>query len=386
MMDWKNLLSILGRAPPTDDDQSANGQSAGEPSTDGTSEGKPLERSRTSIDFGNFTNSLLEGKAIPLTDITVHGNESNGGKLPSRPSQTSIPHIALSDDLKPTDGVPIKPSVAKENRHMKRKAARQLVYSVLRNGLCWLFVSCVLVIALEDVATIREWLDDARICIIVLTIVGLLGLPFQAVHVIREFRNKRPSLLATMLRQARDTKDFKEMVRERQLSPPYLAVEVSLKSGAIARVRKEADGWMLTTRRNIKALDFNSWLDISVPIADQRWEDMGSFWIVLTKEYRFLDKTVEQATQEEVAQFKRDCAFDKYMYFMDFQYLLDVQEGDYFPDAEVCLVYQKNRPPLYRLIIYKVFLCLALDVFYQMAFYLATKHAKDYYFVKFIER
>lgn len=389
-MDWKELLTILGR---TVTDKVGDVSQSPEHRHDTgeqhpvsvLSDGKKVEGGWTNVDFGTFTNCLLEGNAIPLTDIAVH-SEPSGDKLPSRPSVTSLPYINLTDDLKPSDGVAIKPSVAKERRHIKCKAARQLVYAVLRNTACWLFVACVIVLAQEDKSTIRGWLDDDRISVIILLVVGLLGIPFQVVHAVREIQNRRPSLLLTMLRQARDIKDFKEMVRQRQLCPPYLAVEVSLKSGAMARVKKEADGWMLTTRKNIKVLDCNSWLDVSVPIEDQRWQELGAFWVVLTKEYRFLDKQVEEATQQEVAQFKRDCSYDKFMYFMNFRYVLDVQEGDYFPDAEACLVYQQDRPALYRLTTYKVCLCLALDMAYHILFYLATKRAKDYYFVKFIER
>ena len=344
------------------------------------------------VDLGDVTGPIKPGNAtcncedIELTDI-VHTEEVKSG-LAARPSETNIPQIQFGQNLNLDDGIAVKPSVKHEVRHIRHKVMRHFLYSVLRNGMCWMFVVCTVAVCVGR-RNVYEWLHDERVSVLVLLILGLLGVPFQAVHVARELKNKKPSIVACMLRNLRNVTDFKQTVRERQTSPPYLAVEIALKSGAIAhwvQSKTDANEWMQTSRRNIKILDVESWMDRSAPVDGQRWDDLESFWIILSKNYRFMDKNVQTKTQEEASQFKKDCQYDKFMYFMTFQYVLDVQEGDYFPDAEACLVYKSHKSKLYQWITYTVFLSLALDCIYQLMFYSKTKSAEDYYFIKFIDR
>lgn len=293
----------------------------------------------------------------------------------------------------------IKPEIqSRQIVHFRRKLVRQTFYALTRNALCYLFVfsSFVLVANSQQFSnwsTTREALTLLAVC------VGLVGPPAQIVHVIGELRSsrRRRTTIARMLATAVYRTALHKLLRVRQLAAPYVAIDIALVAGIISC--DDPSHWTRTARRTSKTLAYNAAGDRSGPMPVAHTSTGGggygggfcgeratrASWLLVVKDYRWVDSRSQKLAKQEVDQFSVDSLYDRFRYRMRRQYVLDVTEGDEFPDVQPFLVFDGKPSIFYSWGVYKIAMFACVDSVYHVLFRLLTFNQGNYFIVKYLE-
>ena len=291
---------------------------------------------------------------------------------------------AVNIPVSAEDGSSIKPNVRQQVKALRSKIVRQVIYSILRNFLCYLFAFCLLVL-LVNAKEFSDWDALTEVVLLMLLCFGLVGIPAQCLHIYRELRNTRRTVIPQMLVRWKYRDDFVSMCQAWQTSAPYIALEISLRCGTISS--DDPNHWTKTTRKTDKKLTYRVWTDNSENIHAIPWNNSSrGNWIIVSKDYRSVNKETEKSIKEDVDAFSLDSLYNNYKYFMRRDFILDVTDGQPFPDAMPYVVFTERRSKFYNFTIYKIFLCLCLDSVYNLIFHALTKNMGEYCIVKYIER
>lgn len=283
----------------------------------------------------------------------------------------------------PGNTVSLKPSVAEAVRHLDRRVLVQTVLSLIRNAGCYAFLACVIYLA---IAGHRLFFDleskviDGRIAVLVILALGLVTLPFQIFHILSELKpGSTSSLVGAMLRNQVTQAKFLEIVSELRSAAPYVGAEIRLPSGSVSRKTPPNEA-----ARNLDTVfHYDSWADNSLPLANTRWPDEASGWIILGKDYQLSGAESMTWINDETNKFKESVQSSRNGSGMSLDYVLDLQEGVNFPDAQAYLVHHSTEASaFYRFQVYRILLLLCLDSVYHVLFHVRTRRFDDYVIVK----
>ncbi len=285
-----------------------------------------------------------------------------------------------------SDGIQLKTDVRDQVKHLHGKAWRQLAQALLRNLLCYMFL-CSLIAVISAGYDLPRWLEDSRVTAIIIMCLSFVGIPFQIIHAVRETRNKTPSLLGSMLMTSRFTRDLEDLLNFRLSSAPRIVLEVKAKSGLLFP-GAEPEHWSRTSRKCNRVLSYQSWWDSSKDVQNALPKDKGrAFWIIVAKDYRAADSSTQKSIASDIRSFKKETSYSDHMYLMSFEHILDLEEGDFFPDAQAFLVFfGDDHPKFYSHKLYMGLTYAALDGFYSAVFHCMTRNMPDYYITKFMLR
>lgn len=259
------------------------------------------------------------------------------------------------------------------------------MYSVVRNVMCYCCLVSLVAILSASGGEFQLWLVDEKIIVLMLMCMGIVAIPFQVMHVVSEFKYKKPSLVLQMLMNQLSIDDFNRIIQACQLSPPDIYSEITLKSGSMSQ--EDPEHWTRTTRKTLRPLPYSGWADQSLSIRSLDWPDgKSTSWIVVTKDFRSVDVETYNSIQNDIKEFSEENGYFASSYFMTRETVLQLTEVDALPDVQLFLVYDKLCPGFYNPQIYKVCLCICLDCLYQLLFHLLTPKMDNYSLVKFVER
>lgn len=282
------------------------------------------------------------------------------------------------------EGYPIKHTVIKRNiRRVYKDYQRQIWFSILRNVMCWMFLVSLIIIVSRS-SELHSWPAGGAAAVAVCCGAGLLGV---VAHVYRGYRDltfQKPTLVALMLRDAICRDDLERIIQNRQLSPPEIFIEVSLKSGALAQT--DPTHWTRRGRKTCKELPYRSWADQSPSLQHFEWPTSGASWILVTKDFRCVDELSKHMLESEVTEFRKETGFDSNRFFMDIEFVLQWKENDSCPDIEAYLVLDDVRSAIYSIELYRASWIMALDSVIRILFHFKTKHLRNYAVLKYIEK
>ena len=196
---------------------------------------------------------------------------------------------------------------------------------------------------------------------------------------------QKPTFIMDLLRDALSREEFYRKIQNRELSAPEIFAQVSLRGGAMSY--EDTDHWTRSPGRKItKEITYRGWADQSKGVHTIPWPENKAVWVIVVKDFRCLDEDTMKSVEKEAADFRRETEFDKYSYYMNFEYILQWKESDSCPDAEPFLVFPDDRSSLYSIDVYRASMLLCLDSIYRIVFHILTKNVTDYFIVKFIER
>ena len=331
-----------------------------------------LGESANPVDTNGFVNAAYRR----ADDEGPAGVHDNGG--PTKPTDTAVSVGEVDEKLcmKPID---------KEVHKLQVRIRKDLALSVLRNFLCYLFVTCLVMVAL-NVQHISAWPLLWKVMGLLFLLVGCVGLVLQVVHLVALLRGRSPSVLVGMLREGASPDEFGKMLEERRAAAPYMAVDVILKKHASKRGMGDADDWTRLSRETLKSLVFSSWKDCTGGVDEIPLPANKACWLILVKEYRCTDGRTKEAFACEVKTFCQDTGYNDHLRRMKLKYVLDVQQGDYFPDADPHLVRPEGYLALCSVLPYTVMTGLALDSVYSLLFHCITRNIGVYKIIKCMSR
>ena len=289
--------------------------------------------------------------------------------------------VAVGDGDEKLCMKPIDSEVHKLHNRMRK----ELALSVLRNFLCYMFVACVVAIALSD-HDISEWPLVCKILGLPVLLFGTIGVVLQVMHVMALLRGNSTSVLVGMLREGASPTEFGKMLEERRAAAPYMAVDVVLRKHTSKRSIGDTNDWARLSRETLKCLVFTSWTDRTGDIDQIPLPANKACWLILVKEYRCTDCRTKDSFACEVKSFCQDTGYNDHLQRMKLKYVLDVQQGEYFPDADPHLVRPDRCSILYSTVFYTVTSCLALDAVFGLLFHCLTRNIGVYKIIKCMSR
>ena len=309
----------------------------------------------------------------------------NDNSVTSSPVPAAVNGDATQDVDGGGDGFPLKRrGIRKAVKHIHRRAWSNLALSALRNLLSWMCIIS-LVVMISQANVMHTWSHHQVAAIVVVFSVGLLGLGFHIFRSYLDLTFKYPTVVGKLLRDALSREEFIRLIQNREMSPPEVAVEITLKSGAMSY--EDPNHWTRTqSRKTRKELSYRGWADQSPGVGSFQWPDGKSAWVAIGKDFRCIDSVTLSSLESDVAEFRRDSGYDANKYFMTLEYILQWKESDSSDDAEMFLVFEDVRPGFYSMELYKACTLVAIDALYRAIFHIATRNLKDYYIVKFLER
>ena len=296
----------------------------------------------------------------------------------------------------PTTATRLKPQVRKTRRHLRRKTVRQVMYGLLRNGLCYLFLIFVIVIAVKA-EHFHQWDELEKVVFVALMGLGLVGgIPFQLVHARREFLYKSPTVVLQLLNHCHTKSQLTDLLRSRQMAAPAVKLKVSLKGGPAAVIdRNDPDlEWMRTTGEVSFDIEFDEWHDSSQNPSSIQWQGGMGSWLFVVTEYRLSDDYTRHSVYNQMLEYRKLTLIDKYNYFMDMQYLQQVKQSN--GNINNAMQYAEVQPEMvlmkgegmcfFTRKMYYLFLCLCLDSIYHLIFHLLIRRLRSYSLIKVLTR
>ena len=297
---------------------------------------------------------------------------------------SSDPSVTVIETPVYIEGCPIKhKEVQKKADKIRQKYRLQIVFSVVRNLLCWCFLITLLILLAES-TKLKDWHVEKLAALCVFFAFGMVGLGFHIARCYYDLTFTNPTVIALMLRDAMTVEDFQHRLQTYELSAPEVLIEVSLRSGAMSY--GEANHWTRGSRKTGKELVHRGWSDQSSGIRHVTFPADATSMIFVVKDFRLVDDSSRVSLEREVADFRRDSGYDNNPYFMHMEYILNWKDADACPDAQAHLLFDGCRPFFYTYEFYRVCWFLGIDSLYRIAFHLNTKHVEEYRLIKFIER
>lgn len=352
-------------------------------------DGEPEMNNNALLDYRNISEIYLQisrkgilsyygdmEKWTPPVPPPEDNNISEGGLDP----RFSAVRLSIFD---PGNTVPLKPSVIEAVRDLDRCVLSQTVLSLIRNAGCYAFLACATYLAIEGHRLFHDLqlkVIDGRIAVLVFLVLGFVTVPFQIIHILSELKPGSPSsLVGAMLRNQVTHAKFLETVTQLRSAAPYVGAEVRLSTGSLGR--------KLLPNEAARKLDtvflYDSWADNSLPLAHTRWPDDASGWIILGKDYQLSGANSVTWINDETNKFKASVSNLRKGSGMTFDYVLDLQEGVSFPDAQAYLVHPDTESSqFYHFQVYRNMLLLCLDSIYNVLFHVRTRRFDDYVIVK----
>lgn len=331
---------------------------------------------KTDLGSSNTGTGPVDSAFIQVTDTGDVGTGNTGSAEPNGNSQPEEESV---------DGFPIKRAVIRKAvKHIHHRAWTNVALSALRNLLTWACIISFIVI-LANASSIKDWHHSQIAAAVCIFGIGLFGVGFHVFRSYLDLSFKYPTVIGKLLRDAVSREEFLRLIQNRQMSPPEIAIEASLKSGAVSN--ENPTHWTRTSsRKTRKEIGYRGWADQSDPVSTFQWPEGRSAWVVVAKDFRSLDRATKNSIESEVAAFRRDSGYDASRYFMNLEYLLQWKESDSSDDAEMILIFEDIRPGFYSVELYKALTLIAMDSIYRLFFHIITKNLNDYYIVKFVER
>ncbi len=316
------------------------------------------------------TSSPIDSAIIEVTTV----------ESPQNTSQNSIPDDQI------TEGCPLKQyEIWKKCKKLHRKAITQIVMALFRNILCWSGLFCLIVLMSQASIILDDWNTPKLVVVVVIICAGFLTLGFHAHRTFLDLTFQKPTLVMDLLRDAVSREEFNRKIHDRELSAPEIFLQVSLRGGAMSY--EDPNHWTRSPgRKTTREISYRGWADQSKGVHSIPWPDDQAGWIIVAKDFRCLDSDTMTSVEKDAADFRKETDFDRNMYFMNFEYILQWKESDSCPDAEPFLVFPDERTSLYNVDVYRACMILCVDSIYRIVFHLRTRNMKNYYIKKFIER
>ena len=339
-----------------------------------------LGESANPVDTHGFVNAAYRRADDEEPPAAVHHQHEHKNGAPAKAKATDTT-VAVGDV---DEKLCMKP-IDKEVHKLQSRIRRDVGVGVLRNALCYLFVACLVLLAL-NVSQVSAWPVLLKVLGLVFLLFGSVGVVLQVVHVFALLRGRSPTVLAGMLRAGASPEEFGKMLEERRAAAPYMAVDVVLKKHASKRGIGDANDWTRLSRETLKSLVFTSWKDCTGGVDEIPLPAHKACWLILVKEYRCTDCRTKEAFACEVKTFCEDTGYNDHLRRMKLKYVLDVAQGEYFPDADPHLVRPAGCLALCSVVPYTVLACLALDAVFALLFHCVTRNIGVYKIIKCMSR
>lgn len=349
--------------------------------------------------YGHDSETAEQGDARTVFDLdhqspsSSHPSSFTEEKATADPRHSPIKISVVEDGEGTGPGSSLKPSTLRAPRDLRLLAAGEVLRSAGRNAGCVAFLASVVYLAVEGddfFPSLRLRSIDGRVAALVFLCLGAVAIPFQVVHALSEVRNRRGggggrTLVAQMLLRPVTRAKLDELLVQLRDASPYVGVEILPPRRWSVLCCRRVDE---TNRKLSSVLRYDSWTDATPPTTHGGGSS-SSRWVVVCKDYRSSGATTQASIDEELDRFEDSVNLGRRRRRgVSVEFVLDLQEGMSFPDAQAILVHPSalEESRFYSFRTYFVLLCLCLDSVYNALFYVVTKRLPDKRIVKIIRR